>query len=36
MMALEQSVADMRKVIAGLTPADTGKFIGNDGGVIPR
>ncbi len=25
---------DMRKVIDGLTPADTGKFIGNDGLVI--
>jgi len=34
MIAVEQSVADMRKVIAGLTPADTGKFIGNDGLVI--
>ncbi|MDO8926473.1 MAG: SDR family oxidoreductase [Sideroxyarcus sp.] len=35
MIAVEQSVSDMRKVIAGLTPADTGKFIGNDGLVIP-
>ena len=35
MIPVEQSVADMRKVIAGLTPADTGKFIGNDGLVIP-
>ncbi|MBI5891016.1 MAG: SDR family oxidoreductase [Nitrosomonadales bacterium] len=35
MIAVEQSVADMRKVIAGLTLADTGKFIGNDGLVIP-
>lgn len=35
MIAVEQSVADMRKVIAGLIPADTGKFIGNDGVVIP-
>jgi NAD(P)-dependent dehydrogenase (short-subunit alcohol dehydrogenase family) len=35
MIPVEQSVADMRKVIAGLTLADTGKFIGNDGLVIP-
>ncbi len=35
MITVEQSVADMRKVIAGLTLADTGKFIGNDGAVIP-
>jgi NAD(P)-dependent dehydrogenase (short-subunit alcohol dehydrogenase family) len=35
MIPVEQSVADMRKVIAGLTVADTGKFIGNDGLVIP-
>lgn len=35
MIPVEQSVTDMRKVIAGLTPADTGKFIGNDGLVIP-
>ncbi len=35
MISVEQSVADMCKVIAGLTPADTGKFIGNDGVVIP-
>lgn len=35
MIPVEQSVSDMRKVIAGLTPADTGKFIGNDGVVIP-
>jgi NAD(P)-dependent dehydrogenase (short-subunit alcohol dehydrogenase family) len=35
MISVEQSVGDMRKVIAGLTPADTGKFIGNDGVVIP-
>lgn len=35
MITVEQSVADMRKVIAGLTLADTGKFIGNDGLVIP-
>lgn len=35
MIPVEQSVADIRRVIAGLTPADTGKFIGNDGLVIP-
>ncbi|MFZ3018272.1 MAG: SDR family oxidoreductase [Gallionella sp.] len=35
MIPVEQSVADMRKVIADLTPADTGKFIGNDGREIP-
>lgn len=35
MISVEQSVSDMRKVIASLTPADTGKFIGNDGVVIP-
>jgi len=35
MIEVEQSVSDMRQVIAGLTPADTGKFIGNDGVVIP-
>ena len=35
MIPVEQSVADMRNVIAGLTLADTGKFIGNDGVVIP-
>lgn len=35
MISVEQSVSDMRKVISGLTSADTGKFIGNDGVVIP-
>ena len=35
MIPVEQSVVDMRKVIEGLTLADTGKFIGNDGLVIP-
>jgi NAD(P)-dependent dehydrogenase (short-subunit alcohol dehydrogenase family) len=35
MIPVEQSVTDMRKVIDGLTLADTGKFIGNDGVVIP-
>ncbi len=34
MIPVEQSVKDMRKVIDGLTLADTGKFIGNDGIVI--
>lgn len=35
MIPVEQSVSDMRKVIAGLTLADTGKFIGHDGREIP-
>jgi hypothetical protein len=35
MIPVEQSVTDMRKVIDGLTLAGTGKFIGNDGLVIP-
>jgi NAD(P)-dependent dehydrogenase (short-subunit alcohol dehydrogenase family) len=35
MIPVEQSVKDMRKVIAGLTPADTGRFFGYDGRVIP-
>lgn len=35
MIPVEQSVSDMRKVIDGLTIGDTGKFIGNDGVVIP-
>jgi len=35
MITVEQSVGDMRKVIDGLTLTDTGKFIGNDGLVIP-
>jgi NAD(P)-dependent dehydrogenase (short-subunit alcohol dehydrogenase family) len=35
MLEVEQSVAGMRKVIDGLTLADTGKFIGNDGRVLP-
>ena len=35
MIPVEQSVVDMRKVIDGLTLEDTGKFIGNDGVVIP-
>lgn len=35
MIPVEQSVADMRKVIAGLSLADTGKFIDRDGREIP-
>ncbi|MDD2700975.1 MAG: SDR family oxidoreductase [Sideroxydans sp.] len=35
MISVEQSVNDLRKVIDGLTLADTGKFIGNDGLEIP-
>ncbi|HZW25346.1 MAG TPA: SDR family oxidoreductase [Gallionella sp.] len=35
MIPVEQSVSDMRKVIAGLTLADTGKFIDRDGREIP-
>ena len=35
MLEVEQSVAGMRKVIDGLTLADTGKFIGNDGRGLP-
>jgi NAD(P)-dependent dehydrogenase (short-subunit alcohol dehydrogenase family) len=35
MIPVEQSVSDMRKVIAGLSLAETGKFIGNDGLIIP-
>jgi len=35
MISVDQSVDDMREVIADLTLADTGKFIGNDGLVIP-
>ena len=35
MIPVEQSVTDMRKVIAGLTLADTGKFIDRDGRAIP-
>jgi NAD(P)-dependent dehydrogenase (short-subunit alcohol dehydrogenase family) len=35
MIPVEQSVADMRKIIDRLTLADTGKFIDRDGRVIP-
>jgi NAD(P)-dependent dehydrogenase (short-subunit alcohol dehydrogenase family) len=31
----EQSVAGMRAVIEGLTPADTGRFLNYDGSEIP-
>lgn len=31
----EQSISGMRKVIAKLTPADSGKFLGFDGSVVP-
>ncbi len=31
----EQSIVGMRKVIAGLTPADSGKFFNHDGGQYP-
>ncbi|MBX3623279.1 MAG: SDR family oxidoreductase [Rhizobacter sp.] len=32
---VDQSVADMRRVIAGLTPADNGRFFDHDGTPIP-
>ena len=32
---VDQSVAGMRRVIAGLTPADNGRFIDHDGTPIP-
>ena len=34
-LASETSVAGLRKVIAGLTPADSGKFFSYDGSAIP-
>ena len=34
-LAPEQSVADMRRVIAGLTAADHGRFLDHDGSIIP-
>jgi len=34
-LAPEESVAGMRKVIAGLSAADNGRFINYDGGAIP-
>jgi len=33
-LPVEQSVADMRRVIAGLTPADNGRFLNHDGSPI--
>jgi len=35
MITPEQSVSGMRKLIAGLSPADSGKFFGYDGKPIP-
>jgi NAD(P)-dependent dehydrogenase (short-subunit alcohol dehydrogenase family) len=35
MISPEQSVSGMRKLIAGLSPADSGKFFGYDGKLIP-
>ena len=34
-LAPEASVAGLRKVLAGLTPADSGKFLSHDGSAIP-
>jgi NAD(P)-dependent dehydrogenase (short-subunit alcohol dehydrogenase family) len=34
-LAPEQSVSDMRRVIAGLTKADHGRFLNHDGSIIP-
>jgi len=34
-LSVEQSVADLRRVIAGLTAADNGRFIDHDGSTIP-
>ena len=34
-LAPETSVRGLRKVIAGLTPADSGKFLSHDGSAIP-
>lgn len=34
-LAPEQSVTGMRKVIAGLKPADSGKFWSHDGSIVP-
>ncbi|HUG24731.1 SDR family oxidoreductase [Piscinibacter sp.] len=33
-LPVEQSVADMRRVLAGLTPADNGRFLNHDGSPI--
>jgi len=35
LISAEQSVSGIRQVISGLTPADSGKFFGYDGQVIP-
>jgi NAD(P)-dependent dehydrogenase (short-subunit alcohol dehydrogenase family) len=34
-LPVAQSVADMRRVIAGLAPADNGRFLNHDGSPIP-
>jgi NAD(P)-dependent dehydrogenase (short-subunit alcohol dehydrogenase family) len=34
-LPVAQSVADLRRVIAGLTPADNGRFLNHDGSPIP-
>jgi NAD(P)-dependent dehydrogenase (short-subunit alcohol dehydrogenase family) len=34
-ITVEESVAGMRRVIAGLTPADNGRFLNRDGSEIP-
>jgi NAD(P)-dependent dehydrogenase (short-subunit alcohol dehydrogenase family) len=33
-LEVDRSVADMRRVIAGLTPADNGRFLNHDGTAI--
>jgi NAD(P)-dependent dehydrogenase (short-subunit alcohol dehydrogenase family) len=34
-LSVEQSIAGMRRVIAGLRPADTGGFFAHDGAAVP-
>jgi len=34
-LAPEQSASDIRRVIAGLSAADNGRFINHDGATIP-
>lgn len=34
-LSVEQSAADLRRTIAALTPADTGRFLNHDGTPIP-
>ena len=34
-LSAEESVSSMRRVVAGLTPADTGRFLNYDGAEIP-